>query len=149
MDDAVPRWVRWIAGAALGVPQLAIGLWALFAARSWFDDFPGIGPALVAAEPPFNRHLATDVGAAFVATGIALVLAAVVFATRDAMRLALVTYLAFAVPHTVYHATHEAAGLSTAADAFNVFLLSSGALVAVVLLFATSRRGLRRAAHAV
>jgi len=63
--------------AAIGVPQVVIGLWALAAPKSWFDSFPGFAPRVVAAEPPYNEHLASDVGAGFLATGVVLVVAAV------------------------------------------------------------------------
>ena len=38
--------------------------------------FPGWDPRLVAAEPPFNEHLAGDAGAGFLATGAIVLLAA-------------------------------------------------------------------------
>jgi hypothetical protein len=122
----------------LGVPQLLTGVWAIGAPRSFFDDFPGVGPALVGGEPPYNRHLMTDVGAAFLATGVALVVAAVI-ARRVAVFLALATYLAFALPHVIYHAGHEAVGLSNGENAFNVLLLASGVGLALLLLWFTWR----------
>ncbi len=61
----------------LAVPQLVTGAWAILRPAGWFADFPGIGPALVAAEPPFNRHLATDAGAGFLAIGVCLAVAVV------------------------------------------------------------------------
>jgi hypothetical protein len=137
--------MRWVMALGLGVPQLSTGVWAILAPRSFFDDFPGFGPSLVGAEPPFNRHLITDVGAAFLATGVALVVAAVI-ARRTAVRLALVTYLVFAVPHTTYHAGHEADGLSSGEDVLNVTLLLSGVGLAALLLWLASRAQARAAA---
>ena len=134
MDDVVRPWVRWGVLIAVAVPQLITGVWAVLAPRSWFDDFPGIGPVLVGAEPPFNRHLATDAGGAFLATGVALLIA-VVWPRRQLVALALVTFLTFAVPHTIYHAAHEAPGLSSGEDAMNVMLLVGGVGAAVVLLW--------------
>jgi uncharacterized membrane protein len=124
---------------ALAVPQLVTGLWAVVAPESWFDDFPGVGPALVGAEPPFNRHLATDAGGAFLATGVALAIA-VVWPRRQLVAMAIVTYLTFAVPHTIYHAAHEAPGLSSGEDAVNVMLLVGGIAAAAVLLWGTLAR---------
>jgi hypothetical protein len=130
---------------AVAVPQLATGLWAVLAPRRWFDDFPGIGPALVGAEPPYNQHLATDAGGAFLATGVALLIA-VIWPRRQLAVLALVTYLTFAIPHAVYHAAHEAPGLSSAEDAANVMLLFIGVAVAAGLLWGAWRAAPARSA---
>ena len=123
---------------AVAVPQLATGLWAVLAPRRWFDDFPGIGPALVGAEPPYNQHLATDAGGAFLATGVALLIA-VIWPRRQLAMLALVTYLTFAIPHAVYHAAHEAPGLSGAGDVANVLVLFIGVAAAAGLLWGAWR----------
>lgn len=121
----VPRWVRLGLVALLAVPQLLIGLWAVLAPTGWFDSFPGIGPALVAGEPPFNRHLVVDVGSGFVAVGVGLLLAAHWGAPRI-VQLALAVFVAFTAPHVAYHLVNPAPGLSGAADVANVVLLASG-----------------------
>ena len=131
MDGTAPQWVRF-GLVALGATQAVVGLWALVATRSWFDDFPGVGAHLVAAEPPFNRHLAADAGAGFVATGVALLVAAV-WSQRSAVYVALAAYLAFGLPHLLYHAAHPASALSGAAKVVNLLLLSSGVVFALVL----------------
>ena len=123
---------------ALAVPQLVTGLWAVLMPRAWFDDFPGIGPALVGAEPPYNQHLATDAGGAFLTTGVALLIA-VMWPRRQLATMALVTYLTFAIPHAVYHAAHEAPGLSSAGDAANVMVLFVGVVMAAGLLWGVWR----------
>ena len=124
IDDQVAKWVRVVMVAALAAPQLLIGLWALAAPQNWFDTFPGIGPHLVSAEPPFNAHLATDVGAGFFATAVALVVAAIL-GRRSGVYVALAAYAAFTVPHVLYHATHEAPGLTRNENVMNVALLAS------------------------
>lgn len=139
-DVVVPRWVRWGTLIALAVPQLLIGVWAVLAPRHFFDEFPGVGPLLVAAEPPFNRHLMTDAGGAFLATGVALLIA-VVWPRRQLMMMAIVTYLAFAIQHAFYHAAHEAPGLSSSEDAMNVLMLVSSVIAAGVLLWGAWRSG--------
>ncbi len=73
MDGRVSPLVRWGLALALAPAQLVTGLWAVLAPLAWFDDFPGLGPSLIAADPPYNQHLATDAGAGFLATGVALV----------------------------------------------------------------------------
>jgi hypothetical protein len=131
MDGVVPPWVR-IGLVVLAPAHVVTGLWALLATRSWFDDFPGVGARLVAAEPPFNEHLARDAGAGFLATGVAL-LAAAALARRSAVLVALLAYVTFSLPHLAYHAASPAPALSGAAQAANVALLSSSVVLALVL----------------
>ena len=71
----VSRGVRLVA-VLVALPSLATGIWAVTSPRTWYDDFPGIGPRLVSAIPPYNPHLATDAGAGLFATALALIIAA-------------------------------------------------------------------------
>jgi hypothetical protein len=139
---AVAGWVR-LGLVALAVPQAITGLWAILDPSGWFSEFPGFDPRLVAADPPHNDHLATDVGAGFLATAVALLLAAW-WAERRAVQLALATYLAFAVPHLVYHAANPAPGLTDAEDLRNVATLTIAVVVPLILGWATRAR---RRAH--
>jgi hypothetical protein len=128
---AVATWVR--AGLiALAIPQAITGLWAILDPEGWFADFPGFDPRLVAADPPYNGHLATDAGAGFLATAVALLLAAW-WAERHTVYVALATLLTFAVPHLAYHAANPAPGLTDAEDARNVVTLVIPVVVAVIL----------------
>ena len=138
MDDRVKPWVR-IGIAVLAVPQLLTGLWATLATRSWWESYPGVGPDLVAALPPFNEHLASDAGAGFLATGVALAIAAAT-GRRPHVDLALITFLAFTLPHTIHHATHGAPGLTGAEDLYAVGLLAGGVVLAAVLLVGAHRQ---------
>lgn len=138
MAEPVRAWVRWTLLIGLAVPQLAVGVWGLAATRNWYENFPGVGPDLVAAIPPFNQHLASDAAGAFVATGTALLIAAVV-PRRELVLMALATYLAFALPHTVHHLTHEAPGLTSGEDLYNNVLLVAQILLALVLALAAWR----------
>ena len=85
-------WTR-IALGYLALVSLEIGLWAQFAPRSFFDDFPGLGRAWVVVDGPYNEHLVRDVG------GLNLALAAVIIAASIAS-------LLYGVPHLVYHIAH-------------------------------------------
>lgn len=123
----------------LAVPQLVIGLWAYLAPESWFDSFPEFDPRLVAAIPPYNEHLASDAGAGFLATGVAL-LVAVIWANRSGVRVALVAFAAFTAPHVLYHAAHPADLLSGAEDVVNVLALSSTLVLAAVFAYGTGDR---------
>jgi hypothetical protein len=121
----------------LAVPQLTIGLWAVIAPERWYESFPGFGPRLVAAEPPFNRHLASDAGAGFLATGVTLLVAAL-WAHRAAVWTALVAYGAFTVPHVLYHATHPSALLSGVEDVGSVTSLIGGLVLAAVFAWGSA-----------
>lgn len=132
METRVPFWVRLGLIALLGVPQLGVGVWALLAGEHWFESFPGVGPDLIAADPPFNAHLASDVGAAFFATGLGLLLAAY-WGTRRVVQLALAVTAAFTAPHVLYHVANPAPGLSGVADVANAGLLASSLLWVALL----------------
>lgn len=134
----VPRWVR-LALVAIGVPNVLTGGWALFAPEHWFDRFPGWDPRLVAGEPPFNAHLATDAGAGFLATGIVVLLAAWLADTRT-VQVALVAYGAFAIPHALYHSLEPAPGLTAAEDLQSAASVVFGAVVTIVLFVVVRRQ---------
>jgi hypothetical protein len=134
----VERWVRLGVLALLAVPQLVIGTWAVLAPESWFDSFPGFDPRLVAADPPYNAHLATDAGAGFVATGLALAVAAV-WGRRSGVLIALLAYAGFSVPHVLFHALNPAPGLTDREDVLNVLVLASGLVFAAVLAWGAFR----------
>jgi hypothetical protein len=93
--------VRGVLGV-LGAVQLTDGLYALFAPRSFYDDFP-LGRGWVSALPEYSEHLVRDVGSLFLATAVILI-AAAVWLDRRLVSVALLSYLTFALPHFVYHA---------------------------------------------
>lgn len=117
---------------ALGAPLLALGAWAVVAPRSWFDDFPGGGRHWVSALGPYNEHLATDVGAFFLAIGGLLIFAAVVL-ERRAIQMALGALLVFSIPHLVWH-LGELGPYDTLDKVLNVISLSLLVVVPIVML---------------
>ena len=68
---------------SLGLPQGLIGVWALFAPRSFYDDFPVGTDGWVNVLGPFDEHLVTDVGALFIGLALLLTIAAVTLAPHD------------------------------------------------------------------
>src|SRR5436190_23852061 len=82
----------------LGLPQLAIGVWAIASPRGWFGTFPGGGEHWLPAYGAFDSHLATDVGAGFIAIGAILLLAAL-WLERRLVQATSIAYLAYAIPH--------------------------------------------------
>lgn len=137
MSNSVSTRIRLAIIVMLAAPQFLIGLWAVATPRHWFDRFPGIGPRL-AAEPPFNEHLATDAGAGFLATGLALAVAAM-WGHRIAIQTALLAYATFAAPHLLYHAANPSAELTSSEDFLNVVLLATGPALAALLAWRIGR----------
>jgi len=118
----------------LAVPNVVSGCWAMASPASWYEDFPGWSPRVVSALPPFNEHLAFDTGAGLFATGLLLLLAGLVL-RRDVTIIATIGYLAFSLPHAVFHLRHPGDDLSTAEDALNSGALwLAGVLVGSVLV---------------
>lgn len=92
--------------ALLAWPALMLGVWATFAPRNWYENFPGIGQSWIAIDGPYNQHLIGDVGALnlalFSVTAVALVkLDSLLVRTTAA------AWLVYSVPHLLYHATHS------------------------------------------
>lgn len=116
-----------IALGYLTLVSLQIGVWAVLAPRSFYDDFPGLGRSWVSADGPYNEHLVRDVGALNLAFAV-LTIAAGVRPTRSLVTVASVAALAWGVPHLLYHVAN--ADLLGTADA----VASIGGLVAFVAL---------------
>jgi hypothetical protein len=135
--STVPRWVR-IGLIAVGLPNALAGLWAVLDPQGWYDRFPGWDPRLVSADPPYNAHLATDAGAGLLASGLVL-LAAAWLADRRSVQLAVVAFLAFAIPHAGWHAANPSPGLTSAEDAQNVAVLLFSVVAGVALILGSRR----------
>lgn len=95
------RWIR-IALGCLTLVSLQIGVWALLAPRSFYDDFPGLGRTWVSADGPYNEHLVRDVGALNLAIAAVFVGAAIRLG-RELVGLAGIVALVWGVPHALYH----------------------------------------------
>jgi hypothetical protein len=89
----------------LGLIGLQLGVWATFAPRSFYDDFPGGGRHWVAVDGPYNEHFVRDFGSLNLAL-TAVVAVALVTRARPAVIAAALGWLVFSVPHFVYHARH-------------------------------------------
>ena len=121
---------------ALGVPQAALGLWALVSARSFYDQFP-TGQGWVSALGPFDEHLVIDVGSLFVAIGVLAILAAI-WLRRPLVVAAAVAWLLFSVPHMLWHLT-DLGPMGTGDAIANVVTLAWTVLApTAVLLFLRS-----------
>jgi hypothetical protein len=106
-SDRIERHRDWIAGilVVLGAPQGLIGLWALFAPRSFYKNF-GIGSGgWVSTLGAYDEHLVRDVGALFCALAVLMIVAAV-RGQRSLSYIAVAVWLTIAVPHAVWHMFH-------------------------------------------
>ena len=86
----------------LAVTSISSGLWALFLPRPFYEDFPLPDWNWVSTLGPYNEHLVTDYGALNLALGVMMVGAAV-FLERRLVQVSLISWLAYAVPHFVFH----------------------------------------------
>jgi hypothetical protein len=131
MNAPARSWLR--AGLVLlTAVQAVVGGWQYFAPHSFYTEIP-----TVAADPPYNEHLMTDVG------GLGLALAAVLGAAallmeRNLIRAALAGYLVYTVTHLVFHVTHLA-GLPGADPVLLTIGLALLPAVAAGLLLLTAR----------
>lgn len=124
------RWWLRAGLIVLAAANLVPGFWAYLLPRSFYNDVP-----TVSADPPFNQHLMSDVGAFFLAQGVVLVAAAIVMEHR-LIRAALASFLTFAVLHLVFHATHLT-GISRAGATGLVIALALQVALPAVLLVST------------
>ena len=86
----------------LAVVQGPVGLWALVAPHSFYEDFPLGRGGWVSALGPYNEHMTIDYGALTLALVMVLAAAAVVM-ERTLILVAAGAYLIWPVPHFAYH----------------------------------------------
>ncbi len=98
------RMVR-VALGLLTVVALQVGLWATFAPRAFYDDFPGAGRIWVAADGPYNEHLVRDVGELNLALAVVTIVALVTLGRTVVMAVA-GAWIVYSVPHWIYHLRH-------------------------------------------
>ena len=125
----------------LALNALQLGVWALFAPRSFYDNFPGMGRAWVSIDGPFNEHFVRDFGALNLALLVVLVAAAIRL-SPDLITVAALSSLAWGIPHFVYHLVNTD-NLDTSDIVMSLGGLAVSVLVAVGLL--VSARGIARA----
>jgi hypothetical protein len=118
----------------LATVEVVLGLWALLFPASFYADVPTVD-----LTPPFSEHLMRDFGGA--GLGLAVVLtAAAVWMERRLVVVALLAYLAFSVPHFVFHLGHLDGASGTEATVLVVLLAGSVILPLALLVVALRRR---------
>jgi hypothetical protein len=94
-----------VALVAQAVTTVGLGVWAAFAPRAFYDEFPGAGRAWVSADGPYNEHLVRDFGDLNLALGLLLVVAAVTLG-RELVTAVSAATLVYQGLHFVYHLRH-------------------------------------------
>jgi hypothetical protein len=123
---------------ALAVVAVSAGVWASVSPRAFYDNYPGLGHAWVAADGPYNEHLIRDFGALNLALAVVTIVAAVTLG-RAVVIAAALAWLVFQVPHFVYHLRHLDV-FDTADKAAVVVGLAAAVVLPIVILVAESRR---------
>ncbi|MFE9323904.1 hypothetical protein ACIHDR_21360 [Nocardia sp. NPDC052278] len=125
------RWlaVRIMLGI-LAFQGAVVGLWAVLAPHSWYTSFPGFGMQWISADGPYNHHLASDVGSFFLAL-TAVTVAALFLGGSALAQVAGLGWLAFGLPHLIYHAFHKPADMGGAS--FTVSVIGAALIVALGL----------------
>ncbi len=117
----------------LGLVSAAVGVWAQFAPRSFYDDFPGFGHMWVRVDGPFNEHLVRDVGGLNLAI-TAVLIGAMISLHRSLVVVAALSSLLYGAPHFVYHVFNRAS-LGAADVAASLGGLATFVIVAALLLW--------------
>ena len=132
-----PVWVRF-ALIYLAVVNGVIGIWASFAPRGFYDDFPGGGRVWVAVDGPFNEHLVRDVGAWALGLTVVFVAAAWLM-SRHLVAAAGAAAIVSSLPHAIYHSRHADVIAATGDKITSIGGLYLGAVVGLAVLLAALR----------
>lgn len=116
----------------LAAVEGVLGLWTLVFPMSFYANVPTVD-----LTPPFSEHLFRDFGGATL--GLAVVLtAAAIWPERRLVVVALLAYLSFSVPHTMFHLAHLDGASGPAAGGL-VVVLTGSVLLPLVLLVGVLR----------
>jgi hypothetical protein len=113
--------------------EVVVGLVATLAQRAFYDHVPWVN-----LMPPYSEHLMRDYGAMNLALALVFMVAATTM-ERRLVRLALVAYLLFAIPHLIFHVMHLE-NFTTVAAVAQTTLLTLAVLLPVALLILTRQR---------
>jgi hypothetical protein len=119
----------------LAVIQVVVGTWTLFFPASFYNDVPTVDWT-----PPYSEHLFRDFGSTTLGIGIVLV-AAAIWMERRLVVTALLAYLAYSLPHLVFHAEHLEGGSPTLSALLLSFVILSVLLPAALIAATIRARG--------
>lgn len=99
MSDGWRKLVRaWLVALAAG--QLLLGAWTVLFPESFYTNVPTVDWT-----PPYSEHLFRDFGGATLGITVVVIAAAIWFERRLVI-ISQVAYLAFSLPHLIFHAGH-------------------------------------------
>jgi hypothetical protein len=127
--------------AVWAIVSVQLGIWATFAPRSFYDDYPGFGREWVRVDGPYNEHLVRDFGALNLALAVVTIAALIAFGRPLVIAVA-IAWLAWGIPHLVYHLRHLDV-YATDDKVLNVSALAALPVLAVVVLVLTLQRPVR------
>ena len=113
---------------------LFLGFTAVAVPHTFFTDFPFLAH-WVERLPPYNEHLVTDVGGAYLGFAVILGLAAW-RPERNLVIAACAGFLTIAVPHLLFHVTHLD-GFGVVDGAAEIAALASLLIPPIIALWAT------------
>jgi hypothetical protein len=120
--------------AVLALSAAYVGFWAEFAPRSFYESFPMAGHQWVSVLGPYNEHLSRDVGGLYLAV---ISVWAVLRPRTETFTMVGAGWLAFSVPHFIYHVFHL--GMFGTADKIgNIVTLGGTVILAALLLSPTA-----------
>ena len=88
----------------LAIAGATIGAWAEAAPHSFYRSFPGFGRHWLPPLGPYNEHMVRDFGALNLGLAAAAVVAAILLGA--AAWAAAAAWLAYSLPHLIFHAIH-------------------------------------------
>ena len=124
--------IKQAAAALLALTAALVGVWAEFAPLSFYRSFPLAGHPWVAPLGPYNEHLIRDVGGLYLAL-LVLTGWAAIRPNLGILRLTGAAWLAFSLPHLVFHLLHLDE-LGTADKIGNIVSLAVNVALALVLI---------------
>jgi hypothetical protein len=136
------EWIVRIVLVIWAAVSLQLAAWALLAPRSFYDDYPGFGRHWVSVDGSYNEHFVRDFGALNLALAV-VTIAALITLSKPMVIAVAVAWLAWGVPHLVYHLRHLDL-YSTTDKVLNVVALAALPVVAVVVLALTLTSPARR-----
>lgn len=133
--------VQQVAAGVLTLSAAYVGIWALLAPRSFYDDFPLPGHDWVSLAGAYDEHLVRDVGGLYLALGV-MTAWAVLRPAADLFRVVGIAWEVFSVPHLAFHVGHLD-GLGTADQVGQSVSLGATVVLAALLILATRAEAAR------
>jgi hypothetical protein len=123
--------------ALLAIAGASIGVWAEAAPRSFYRSFPGLGRHWLPPLGPYNEHMVRDFGGLNLGLAAAALVAAIMLGA--AAWAAAAAWIAYSLPHLIFHAAHTEP-YGAADNVANLVVLSVALVVPVLALWLATRR---------